>query len=106
MCISSRNLKKLQIATKVTKDGDDTRSRLLDAAAAIFAERGYQAATTREICVRARANAAAVNYHFGDKLGLYKAALKSVIGRCQKSGVETYALSAMAPEQALRSFVE
>ena len=98
-------MKKLQIA-KTNQDADDTRSRLIEAAAAIFAERGYQAATTREICVRARANAAAVNYHFGDKLGLYKAVLKSVIGRCQESGVETYALSAMAPQLALRSFIE
>jgi TetR/AcrR family transcriptional regulator, regulator of cefoperazone and chloramphenicol sensitivity len=83
---------------------DDTRSRLLEAAAAIFAESGYQAATTRQICIRAGANAAAVNYHFGDKLGLYKAVLKSFIGR-QESHVEERALAAMPPELALRSFI-
>jgi len=83
----------------------DTRSRLIEAGAAIFAERGYQAATTREICVRAHANAAAVNYHFGDKLGLYKAALNFIIGR-HEARIEEHALSAMPAERALRSFIQ
>ncbi len=86
-------------------DADGTRARLIEAASAIFAERGYQAATTREICVQAGANAAAVNYHFGDKLGLYKASLKSVIAR-QDSGVEKLALSAMPAKLALRAFIQ
>jgi AcrR family transcriptional regulator len=97
-------LKKLQ-KPRAIDDEDDTRSRLIEAASAIFSERGYQATTTREICIQARANAAAVNYHFGDKLGLYKATLKSVIGR-QEQGVEQHTLSAMPPEQALRTFIQ
>ncbi len=90
---------------KPIPDSDRTRSRLIEAAAAIFAEVGYQAATTREICIRAGANAAAVNYHFGDKLGLYKAVLKSFIG-IQEAHVEERTLAAMAPETALRSFIQ
>ncbi len=85
-------------------DSDDTRSRLIEAAAAIFAKCGYQAATTRQICIRAKANAAAVNYHFGDKLGLYKAVLKSFIGR-QEVHVEERKFAAMEPELALRHFI-
>jgi AcrR family transcriptional regulator len=50
---------------------DDTRQRLLEAAGAVFAQKGFQAATVREICARADANVAAVNYHFGDKERLY-----------------------------------
>jgi AcrR family transcriptional regulator len=84
---------------------DDTRSRLIEAAATIFAKFGYQEATTRQICIRAHANAAAVNYHFGDKLGLYKAVLKSFIGH-QESQVEARTLAAMTPELALRRFIE
>src|SRR5260370_37608549 len=50
---------------------DPTRGKLLEVAGRVFADRGYQATTIREICQRAGANVAAVNYHFGDKLGLY-----------------------------------
>src|SRR5215475_5733208 len=50
---------------------DDTRQQLLDAAGALFAERGFRATTVRDICVAAKANQAAINYHFGDKETLY-----------------------------------
>jgi AcrR family transcriptional regulator len=56
----------------------DTERRLLEAAGEIFAECGYQAATTRQICEKAGANIAAINYHFRDKEGLYMAVLRSV----------------------------
>jgi len=52
-----------------------TRQRLLDAAGEVFARRGYAKATIREICSEARANVAAVNYHFRDKAALYDAVL-------------------------------
>jgi len=54
------------------KDGQDTREKLLLAAVAVFAEKGYKAATVREICRRAKgANNNAVNYYFGGKAKLY-----------------------------------
>ena len=50
---------------------DDTRTRILKAAGPIFAGKGYDAATVREICQAADAGLASVNYHFRDKESLY-----------------------------------
>lgn len=58
------------------KDAQDTRQRLLEAAAEVFAEKGFWEATHAEICQKAKANTAAVNYHFGSKENLYVEAWK------------------------------
>lgn len=48
-----------------------TRERILDAAGELFALKGFSATTIRDICDKAEANIAAVNYHFRDKESLY-----------------------------------
>jgi AcrR family transcriptional regulator len=48
-----------------------TRERLLDAAERLFSQKGYRAASVREITQAAGTNLAAVNYHFGSKAELY-----------------------------------
>ena len=88
----------------VSDNSDETHRRLLDAALLIFAEHGYEAATTRQICERAKANAAAVNYHFGDKLGLYKAVLQTVVA-VQRGRMAEGDLVDLEPEVALREFI-
>ena len=55
---------------------DCTKTRLLEAAGEVFAKRGFQAATIREICSRAGVHVGAVNYHFRDKDGLYAAVME------------------------------
>jgi AcrR family transcriptional regulator len=68
----------------------ETEQRLLEAAGQVFADRGFAAATVREICERAEANIAAINYHFGDKLGLYQAVFRhaSACGETQPEAAE------------------
>lgn len=51
---------------------EETRWRLLQAATEVFAELGYHAATTREICKRAGVNLASIHYYYGDKAELYR----------------------------------
>jgi len=57
------------------QDGTATRQHMLEVAGEVFAKRGYAHATSKEICERAGANVAAVNYHFGGKEALYSAVL-------------------------------
>ncbi|MEI7683528.1 MAG: CerR family C-terminal domain-containing protein [Planctomycetota bacterium] len=56
---------------------DDTRSRLLESAGQVFADKGFETATVREICRGAEVhNIAAINYYFGDKENLYQQAVR------------------------------
>jgi AcrR family transcriptional regulator len=66
-------------------DTHDARSRLVLAALRLFAQKGYEGATTREICEAAEANISAIRYYFGDKAGLYRAAFYEPLGEkpCQ-----------------------
>lgn len=87
-------------------DTDTTRERILEAAEAVFAEKGFAAATIRDILTRARVgNVAAVNYYFGDKERLYVEAVKSAHVCCNS----TIPLPEWRPgtpaDQKLREFV-
>lgn len=55
-----------------------TRDRILEAASAEFAARGYAAAGVDRIARRARVNKAMIYYHFDSKLALYTAILRDV----------------------------
>ncbi len=59
----------------------DTKSRILDAAEALFIECGYEAMSLRQITSRAEVNLAAVNYHFGNKEALIHAMLSRRLDR-------------------------
>jgi len=84
----------------------ETRERLLAAAERLFADRGFKKVTVRDICREARANVAAVNYHFGDKLGLYREvmqigidAIRATTDAGRKAGER------QPPEEQLRRYV-
>jgi TetR/AcrR family transcriptional regulator, regulator of cefoperazone and chloramphenicol sensitivity len=82
-----------------------TREKLLEAAGEVFAERGYYNATIREICGRAGANVAAVNYTFGDKLGLYTEVLR-LSKRAPGMAQITEAMDAAgSPQELLRNLI-
>jgi AcrR family transcriptional regulator len=83
---------------------DSTRERLLDAAGEVFAERGFDGATIRDITRKAGANVAAVNYYFRDKNELYAATLQHAhTAACNLPYERETALSA---EERVYIFVE
>ena len=81
---------------------EQTRARLLDAAREVFSQHSFQGATVREICRRAEANVAAVNYHFGSKDGLLAEALNfASLAALQKANVK----ADECPKKRLRLFL-
>jgi AcrR family transcriptional regulator len=58
--------------------GDETRLRIIDAAIELFGERGFAAASTRDIASRAGVNAPALQYYFENKEGVYRACAEHI----------------------------
>lgn len=59
--------------------GPAVRQALLDGARGLFLSRGFASVSIREIATAAGTSSAAIHYHFGDKLGLYRAMLDEAI---------------------------
>lgn len=89
----------------MSRTDNETRHRLLEAAKRLFGEHGYRDVTVREICRVADANLAAVNYHFHDKEGLYRAVFEDGIARQETTDLSLRASAGATPEDRLRSFI-
>lgn len=63
--------------------GEAARRRILAAALRAFAEKGFKAATTRDIAQAAGVNLPALKYYFGGKPGLYLACAEEIAARYQ-----------------------
>lgn len=63
---------------KLTRSELGTKAQILDAAIRLFGERSFDGVSLRDITAAADANLGAVNYHFGSKLNLIRAALKEL----------------------------
>lgn len=63
-----------------TSEARETHERILDAAQKLFAEKGLDATSVRDITAVAGCNVAAVNYHFGGKEKLYVESFRAMLG--------------------------
>src|SRR5262245_47786235 len=80
--------------------GRGTRGQLLEAAGQVFAEKGFDRATGKEICERAGTNTAAVNYHFGGMEGLYSAVVWEAHSRFVTFAAASAAIAGKADARA------
>jgi AcrR family transcriptional regulator len=89
---------------------ESTRERLLNIAEQRFGEGGYEGTSLRAITVAAAANIAAVNYHFGSKEALLRAAVSRAMApvnnerRRRLDHLE--ANGQPTAEQLIRAFIE
>ena len=81
------------------------RARILAAAIAEFASRGYKGASMDAVASRTSTTRALINYYFGSKEKLYLAVLEHVYGEIREAedGLE---LDHLSPEDAIRHIVE
>jgi AcrR family transcriptional regulator len=78
----------------------------MEAAMAEFARQGYVCATVADICARAEANVASVNYHYGSKEKLYQEVWREAFARAHKRFPVDEGLCAdAAPQERLRAFI-
>ncbi len=85
---------------------DETRSRILKAAAHLFGERGFNHVSVREICQEAGTNVASINYHFRDKLGLYRELIGLIAEGMNRGKIAALDSGAgQPPEEQLRSYI-
>jgi AcrR family transcriptional regulator len=92
-------------ATGRKTDCDDTSERLLNEAECLFAEKGFEGVSVREITAKAKCNLAAVNYHFGNKRNLYLEVFQSRwVPRAKR--LQEYFRTQLPPEPSLDDLVE
>ena len=72
----------------------ETREKLLQTAAELFAKRGIDGVSTRDLAKVSGVNLCSINYYFGSKQNLYDAVLECVIEK-----ISNFASSKQIPLQ-------
>jgi AcrR family transcriptional regulator len=90
----------------MTRPSELTREALIEAATTIFSEKGFEAGSVRAITERAKANQAAITYHFGGKDGLYREVLREALHAFDEfSLIDPGQVADLDREEALRLFL-
>lgn len=87
-------------------DPVDTPARVLQNAVRVFAARGYDGASTRDLAAAAGVNIATLNYHFGSKEQLYSACVDAVYARLRADAAALEALDRRDAPDVVRALWE
>ncbi|HEY8094893.1 MAG TPA: TetR/AcrR family transcriptional regulator [Methylobacter sp.] len=83
-----------------------TRNALLDHATDVFAERGFEGSSVREITRRATVNQASINYHFGGKEALYREVLRLAVDALSDASLlDENTIGGVSRDEAVRLFI-
>lgn len=88
-------------------DGEATRTRILETAGELFAATGYAETPNKAIAAQAQVDLASINYHFGNRSGLYQAVLAEAHG--QLFGIDELQQiigGELSPASKLRTVIE
>ena len=66
------------------KKTDNSKDRILSAAVKLFAEKGYEGTSIREICKEAKSNICMISYYWGGKKELYQGIIEDLIYRLKR----------------------
>lgn len=83
-----------------------TKERILGAAELLFAQRGFEAASLRQLTTNAGVNLAAVNYHFGSKEKLVEEVFRRRLDALNASRLAALGRIAGAPGTTLEDVLE
>lgn len=91
---------------------DESKGRILDAAEALFAQRGFNGVSLKDIAVAAEVDTSLLHYYFASKAGLFTAVITRQAPRVNRARMEAMATYAQAAggapsvEGALRAYLE
>lgn len=91
---------------KSTKPDQDSRVAILKAARSVFARRGFEGASTREVAEIARVNNAMIYYHFKDKVELYRAVLGDSFATFDRIWEHKIFISSATTRAKIKKYVE
>jgi AcrR family transcriptional regulator len=92
--------------TRRAQQREQTRERIVAAAAEAFSELGFRAASTREIAARAGTNQGLITYHFRSKDQLWRAAADRIFRMLRTSlGARLASLESKDPRERARESI-
>ena len=91
---------------KTTERDSDTRTAIMKAARTVFARRGFEGASTREVAEVAGVNNAMIYYHFRDKSTLYRAVLARSFDEFDRIWEHPIFSSEASSRKKIRTYIE